>query len=281
MLSARSCYLQRNPQLSVGFKMSNGDVCLLDSATTHTILKEKKYFSNLVMKMAYVNTISGSTKLIEGSGRATLLLPGGTILSIDNALYCSKSQRNLLSFKVIRQNGYHVETANEGKVECLYITTINVEKKIVHEKLPAFSSGLYYTSISTVESHAVVNKRFTNFNDFIIWHDRLGHPGFNMMRKIIENSHGHTLKSPNILQSKEFSCAACSQGKLIIKPSTVKVGIESPAFLERIQGDICGPIQPACGPFKYYMVLIDASTRWSHVCLLSTRNMAFVRLLGI
>ena len=71
--------------------MSNENVCLLDSATTHTILKEKKYFSNLVMKMAYVNTILGSTKLIEGSGRVTLLLHGGTILSIDNALYCSKS----------------------------------------------------------------------------------------------------------------------------------------------------------------------------------------------
>ena len=27
------------------------------------------------------------------------------------------------------------------------------------------------------------------------------------------------------------------------------------------------------------MVLIDASTIWSHVCLLSTRNVAFVRLL--
>ena len=28
------------------------------------------------------------------------------------------------------------------------------------------------------------------------------------------------------------------------------------------------------------MVLIDASTRWSHVCLLSTRNLAFAKLLG-
>ena len=28
------------------------------------------------------------------------------------------------------------------------------------------------------------------------------------------------------------------------------------------------------------MVLIDASTRWSHVCLLSSRNLAFVRLLA-
>ena len=28
------------------------------------------------------------------------------------------------------------------------------------------------------------------------------------------------------------------------------------------------------------MVLIDALTRWSHVCLLSTRNLAFARLLA-
>ena len=33
-------------------------------------------------------------------------------------------------------------------------------------------------------------------------------------------------------------------------------------------------------PFKYYMVLIDASTRFSHVGLLSTRNMNFTWLLA-
>ena len=35
-----------------------------------------------------------------------------------------------------------------------------------------------------------------------------------------------------------------------------------------------------CGPFRYFMVLIDASTRWSHVCLFVTRNIAFSRLLA-
>jgi hypothetical protein len=35
---------------------------------------------------------------------------------------------------------------------------------------------------------------------------------------------------------------------------------------------MCGLIQPLSGHFRYFMVLIDASTRWSHVCLLSTRN---------
>jgi len=44
-------------------------------------------------------------------------------------------------------------------------------------------------------------------------------------------------------------------------------------------GDICGLIQSPCGPFRYFIVLVDASTYWSHVCLLSTRNVVFPKLL--
>ena len=65
-----------------------------------------------------------------------------------------------------------------------------------------------------------------------------------------------------------------------MKHSPTKIEKENPMFLERIQGDICGPIHPPCGPFRYFMVLIDASSRWSHVCLLSTRNVAFAKFLA-
>ena len=123
-------------------------------------------------------------------------------------------------------------------------------------------------------------KRSVDPTNFIIWHDRLGHPGSTMMRRIIENSNGHPLKNKIVPLSKDFLCVACFQGKLITKPSPVKVAIECPKFLERIQGDICGPITPSSGPFQYFIVLIDASTRWSHVSLLSTRNVAFARLLA-
>ena len=91
---------------------------------------------------------------------------------------------------------------------------------------------------------------------------------------------GIPLARRQILVTDGYTCAACSKGKLIIRPSFTKVTFESPAFLERIQGDICGPIHPPSGPFRYFMVLIDASTRWSHVSLLSSRNVAFARLLA-
>ncbi|KAJ9560562.1 hypothetical protein OSB04_005722 [Centaurea solstitialis] len=243
-------------------KSNSYDICLIDCGSTHTILQDRKYFVTLTMKNANVNTISGCSNIIEGSGKANIVLQRGTKIVIENALFSSKSQRNLLSFKDIHRNGYHVETIDIDNIEYLYITSIVEGDKCVLEKLPSFSSGLYYSNISTFETYTVINKESTSLKPFYIWHDRLGHP------------------DKEILQFKEFSCAACSQGKLITRPSPVKIVTESPLFLERIQGDICGPIHPPCGPFRYFMILIDASSRWSHVCLLSTRNLAFSRLLA-
>jgi hypothetical protein len=69
----------------------------------------------------------------------------------------------------------------EGNVEYLNITKRSLEKKYVLEKLPELPSGLYYTSLKKNESYMMVEQRFTNHNNFIIWHDQLGHPGSVMM----------------------------------------------------------------------------------------------------
>jgi transposase InsO family protein len=100
-----------------------------------------------------------------------------------------------------------------------------------------------------------------------------------MIRKIIGNCTGRDLKDAKFLKSNDFVCTSCIMGKLILRPSPLKIHAEALRFLERIQEDICGPIQPLCGPFRYFMVLIDASTRWSHVCLLSTCNHAFTKFM--
>ena len=72
-----------------------------------------------------------------------------------------------------------------------------------------------------------------------------------MMRWIIENSNGHPLKDLKVLLDGEFSCTACYQVKLIVRPSPMKVEIESLEFLQRIHGDICGPIHPPNESFRY------------------------------
>ncbi|KAM2434044.1 hypothetical protein PS1_024186 [Malus domestica] len=110
----------------------------------------------------------------------------------------------------------------------------------------------------------------------LLWHDRLGHPERDMMHRILKTSRGHRLP-PYV---GFLPCKVCSLGKLNTQPSITKIIHNPLKFLQRIQGDICGPIQPTCEPFRYFMVLVDASTQWSHVCLLSTRNVAFAKLLA-
>ena len=72
------------------------------------------------------------------------------------------------------------------KIIYLQITSIKYGQKIILEKLRALSSGLYYTYINPIESNMVSNQKLLDKDMFILWHDRLGHPGNIMiLRKII------------------------------------------------------------------------------------------------
>ena len=60
-------------------------------------------------------------------------------------------------------------------------------------------------------------------------------------------------------------CKACSLSKLGSRPSYAKDTKENIPFLHRIQGNICRLIHSYCGLLRYFMILVDASTYWSHV----------------
>ncbi|GAV91489.1 hypothetical protein CFOL_v3_34884, partial [Cephalotus follicularis] len=100
---------------------------------------------------ANVGTISGTSDLIEGFGMASFVLSNETQIRITNALYSKKSRRNLLSFKNIRLNGYHIETTNENDKEYLYITGNVFGRKQIPKKLSGLSCGLYIMKIRTIE----------------------------------------------------------------------------------------------------------------------------------
>ena len=58
----------------------------------------------------------------------------------------------------------------------LYITSNMFGKKEILEKLTTLSSDLYYTTIKSIESYAVIKDKLYDPKSFIFWHDRLGHP---------------------------------------------------------------------------------------------------------
>jgi hypothetical protein len=181
------------------------ELCLVDSCTTNTILRELKYFQTLKKSKGNVTTIAGRDAIIVGSGRATIVLPMGTQIVIEDALMYPDSTRTLLSYKDICRNGFHVETNSDNKDEYLFITKHDRYSKRLLEKIPSLSSGLYYTYIKPVQ-HVTYKVIFQNLDVFKIWHDRLGHPGIGMMRKIIGNSIGHKLNTSKFLNPLDFVC---------------------------------------------------------------------------
>ena len=60
-------------------------------------------------------TIVGCDALIVGLGRATITLPIGTQITMEDALLYPDSTRTILSFRDVRKNGFHVKTHMENK----------------------------------------------------------------------------------------------------------------------------------------------------------------------
>jgi hypothetical protein len=67
-----------------------------------------------------------------------------------------------------------------------------------------------YWGICCDESHIISKK---------IWHDQLGHPELGIMRGIINNSTGHR----NFPNPEDFICTVCAKGKLVTRPSLLKI----------------------------------------------------------
>src|SRR5436190_18965137 len=82
------------------------EVCLVDSCTTNTILRESLYFQTLKKSKGNVTTIAGCDAVIIGSGRSTITLPMGTQLEIEDALLYPDSTCTLLSLRISVEMGY-------------------------------------------------------------------------------------------------------------------------------------------------------------------------------
>ena len=64
-------------------------ILVVDSGTSHTILRDKRYFLNLTMQSANVHTIAGVAGLIEGHSQAYVLMPTVSYTHLTLPTICS------------------------------------------------------------------------------------------------------------------------------------------------------------------------------------------------
>jgi hypothetical protein len=97
------------------------ELCLVNSYTINYILRKKKYFQTLTRRTGNILTIAGRDMNIVGSGRATIVFPIGTQVTIENVLLYPDSTRILLSYREIHKNELRVVTHEENNEEFLHI----------------------------------------------------------------------------------------------------------------------------------------------------------------
>ena len=282
---------QRESMLADGV---HSEVALLDSATTHTILRDSSFFMfpgdhTDAWQVCKMHTIAGGRDFKYREGRATIVLLGGTTLEIENAMYAPDAHRSLISFKDLRGNGIHTTTSVIKEKEALVLQ----RETAVLATAFAGCGGLYelpITSGVTTQKVSLTSELSQSrtgettqpaglLTKSELWHKRMGHPGSTMFRRMVPILSGHEVCMEDI--HKLGVCGACAQGKFINRPSRWKLLTELPPRLHRLHGDICGPITLRSGPFRYFMVLVDAAGVHFEVTLLSTRNIIFAKLLAM
>jgi hypothetical protein len=117
--------------------------------------------------MGNILTVTGHDTCIVGSRKATIILPMGTQVTIENALLYPNSTRILLSYREIRKNELHIVTHEKNNEEFLLITKTNGDDYNILEKIPSLPSRLYYTYIKLVP-YVVYKLNFQNVDAFQI-----------------------------------------------------------------------------------------------------------------
>jgi hypothetical protein len=142
------------------------ELCLVDSCVTNSILRKIKYFQTLTRRIVNILTIAGRDTNIVGSGRATIVLPTSTQVTIENVLLYPDSTRTLLSYRDICKNILHVVTHEENNEKFLHIIKKNEAGHDILERIPFLPSGLYYTYIKLIP-HVAYKVNFQNVDTFM------------------------------------------------------------------------------------------------------------------
>jgi len=173
-----------------------------------------------------------------------------------DVLYIPELSKNLLSVSAITKNGGEVKFFG-NKVEVRKSGT-KIFEGVKNER------GLYCVSMGKNEDE--ITALAENFIDDVdTWHRRLGHLGYQNMKKLVPISDGMNIS--NINKAKKV-CEVCLEAKQTRSPfKSERTRTSRP--LEIIHTDVCGPVDPVTWDGKkYFTTFLDDYTHFLMVYLI-------------
>ena len=196
---------------------------------------------------------------VHGVGTVDLKFTSGRIVQLKNVQHVPAIKKNLVSGSLLCRERFKLVFESNKVVVMKYGLFVGKGYEC---------GGLFRLSLAYF-CNKVMNHIHSSVNETEVWHSRLYHISFGCMTRLAKFS-----LIPSFTLAKGSKCHSCVQGK---QPRTPHKAAEERhlAPLELIHSDLCemnGVLTK--GGKRYFMMLIDDSTRYCYVYLLNTKDEA-------
>ena len=244
---------------------------IIDSGASHHLTSDGSLFVALqpLEEDIAVTVGNGNTIKAIGIGRVYLEFPFGTKLSID-ALYVPGIQRSLLSVSQLNdilpltfQNGYCYSGTQmigilRNRLYELIATPVPMRLPFSHTYIPD-------QSLSTTGQSAAFS---TTVPSLEIWHLRLGHLGFESLKKLLPLASYSNDENEDTTIKRCIICIKAKQQRSYNRKPVEKT--TKPFHL--LHSDLCGPLTQSHSGYRYFIVYIDAFSRTAWVYFLRSKK---------
>jgi hypothetical protein len=231
----------------------------VDTGANVHVCADISMFTSYQARGSSVMMGNGLHATVRGVGTVDLKFTSGKIVQLKNVLHVPSIKKNLVSGSRLMKDGFKLVFESNKVVLSKYGTFVG--KGYECEGTLRFSLEDFCDN--------VVNHVSTSVNETNVWHSRLCHVNFGCMTWLADMS-----LIPKFTFVKGSKCHACVQAKQPRKPHK-PAKERNLAPLELIHSDLCemnGELTR--GGKKYFMTLIDDSTRYCYVYLLKTKDEA-------
>jgi len=192
---------------------------ILDSGTTIDVSNNLSDLINFRKAPRHHFLIAGNTEVpILGYGDRILRVPGpnGTtqIIRLKNVAFCPDFTTNLVSFRLLRNNGYFWDNEGSNNLIKRKDHTVICKMKEIHgqqviEYIPVGRRNMAFTASRLPQRKRITSRhpRPKLKGSAELWHYRMGHPGPEALKHLGINALGVKLNGPSTTKCRDCALA--------------------------------------------------------------------------
>ncbi|PRQ17544.1 putative RNA-directed DNA polymerase [Rosa chinensis] len=256
-------------KIGMALKVSNfvgSDTWIIDSGASDHMTYDKTYFTELSSPpVSYVTNANGEAFPVLGTGSIRIT----PTLQLHNVLYVTDLSHHLISVPQLN---------TESQCSITFYPMYVIFQDLLTRELigRGYLRGRLFHLDQTyagekpgAQSRTALTSNSDKLSEVWLWHRRLGHPSFSLMKKYM----------PTLfigVNESVLRCETCVLAKSHRATYPPSFSNKSVIPFELIHSDVWGPSrEPTVSGMRYFVLFIDDCTRLSWVALLRTKDEVF------